>query len=238
MSQPAVHFGSQMSPARPSKKSRFGPKRNVVARKPRVPRNLTMVDLGKGFPKQLKLTHRYTVNNSWTSTLGALDIEHYACNGMYDPTAAAGGGQPMFFDQVGDIYNHYVVTNAKITIKVSGAATNSLPAVFGIYINDDTGANPSTARGCIEQSQAVWKLIGPGAQDQVVISKTWNASETFGNPLAQDELQGTTSANPTELAYFSCFFQTADVATTSVLYGFVEIEYTAVWRELIDMVQS
>ena len=58
-----------------------------------------MVQYASGFPKQLKITHKFTQSNWLTYSGPNLNCVWYSygVNCLYDPVLAVGGTQPMYF---------------------------------------------------------------------------------------------------------------------------------------------
>lgn len=123
----------------PKKMVRYNPTRNIVS-----------VKTGLGFPKKMIMTHRYCANQSVQSSTGVMANYVFSCNGMYDPDITGTGGQPLYFDQMTAIYNHYTVIGSKVTIKVLNASPSTGIIGCGILINDDTATTPTTLEGMNE----------------------------------------------------------------------------------------
>lgn len=192
-----------------------------------------------GFPKELRIKHRYVASGAFSSLNGALHINSYSANGMYDPDITGTGHQPMFFDQLTAIYNHYTVLESKITIQASPRSSNSLPVVFGVYLNDDSSVPYSGVESLCENSSTVWTTVAQG-QPATRLVKKFRASDHFGPGVISDpNLQGTASANPTEQMCFTVFVVAPNgTASTERLDLLVTIEYTAVWQELKEIAAS
>lgn len=194
-----------------------------------------------GFPKMLRIRHRYISQNKITSTSGALTTYNFRANGMFDPDSTGGGHQPLYFDQLAALYDHFCVTASKITVRCVPAVTNTAPGAVGIFVNDDTSVVPTTWYGCAEQNSSVYKMVGAGAgAAEAVLAKKWDVRKYFATRGPGDpELQGTASADPTEQSVFTIFAQTADgTATTTDYYIVVTVEYDAIWTELRDVATS
>lgn len=192
-----------------------------------------------GFPKELRIRHRYVDTFTMTSTAGALSNQTYSCNGMFDPDFTASGHQPLYFDQLTAIYNHYTVLSSKITVRCTqqGGTSPSIHAV--VYINDDTTTVGSTLYSRMEQNSAVYGTILPDGNSTLTLSKKWKASENFGPSVIGDpNLQGTAAANPTEQQFWTLTIGSADGSSTGGFYATVTIEYEAVWQELKDIATS
>lgn len=192
-----------------------------------------------GFPKELRMKHRYVQNGAFSSLNGAVHFNTYSCNGMYDPDITGTGHQPMFFDQLTAIYNHYTVLSSKITIQASPRTSNTLPVAVGVYLNDDSSVPYSELNSLCENSSTVWTFVAPG-QPATRITKSFRASEHFGPGVISDpNLQGTASANPTEQMCYTVFVVApTGTASTERLDCIVTIEYTAVWQELKEIAAS
>lgn len=190
-----------------------------------------------GFPKQMVMKHSYFESIPVSATTGVLTFNLWRCNGMFDPYQTGGGHQPQYFDIMCQIYDHWVVTAAKITAKCvqNAASAVSGASTFGLYINDDN-SNVSTVAACCEQNSAVFATALANSNNQAIVTKKWNVEDAFGetNPLANTNLQGTASADPTEQQTFAVFFAPYAANTTTCQIE-VYIEYTAVWFELKDL---
>jgi len=205
----------------------------------KTPINRSMVNLGKGFPKKITFTHTYMDNDSLASTVGVFAKLNYSCNSMYDPNRTFAGHQPMYFDQLSALYDHYCVVSSHITVKVlpGTAALNAFAC--GVFVNDDSITTPSTFTGANENSLSNYKYVPAGATTAFTLKKSWNAAKYFGkNPLANTELQGTQSTSPTEESFFTVYIQSLDLISTTSAFIETTIVYTAVWKELKDIAGS
>lgn len=212
--------------------------RRRINRKKQV-RNRTSVPVGLGFPKRMVMTHKYvdqfTLN---TGVNGQTQYYHINCNSLYDPNSSGAGHQPLYFDQMSAIYDHYTVIGSKIRIRaVKTDNTTSAPTFVGLYINDDTTVVPSFFGG-MEQSSARHKVLTVAAPMAYIISK-WSAKKTFGGSvLGNDNLQGNNSSNPAEISAWTIYVDSSlNVQQTNVSFD-IEVTYIAVWDELKDIAQS
>lgn len=208
---------------------------------PKVPRPFgTPSWAGKtktGFPKELRIKHRYVDYKTFTSTAGVLGSQSYRCNGMFDPDYTSTGHQPLYFDQLAALYNHFTVTASKITVKfLAGTANSAVPLLVAMYVNDDTSVTPANLYNQAEQSTARFGMVPVQGNGTLVLTSKWSAKENFGPGVISDpNLQGTSAADPTEQQLWSIQYQSADLAATSTCYAQITIEYDAVWQELKDI---
>ena len=164
-----------------------------------------------GFPDHKKVRLRYcsslTLDAQGTSTLSVASI---CANGMYDPELSLGGHQPMGFDQWMEVYNHYTVTEAVITVRwVPIAATSVVPGVFGVLLDDDAVVPyPTDYHSMVESGRcryATYGLVeGVGTGKHPQVRKYFNARKFFGSRFIQGDLKyaGNITKNPDENVYF------------------------------------
>jgi len=191
-----------------------------------------------GFPSRLLMKHKFTDAASFdvTGTLGKLFV---SANGMYLPSA--GAHQPSYFDTMSSIYNHWTVIGA--VIKVHFTQTNVLgvvPAICCVQQNDDATFSPTTIATVSEQAnaQTVYLVNGSGGNEKTVTMK-YSTKGTFGGSvLSNNDLQGSSAANPADLTYWLIAVQATDAASRIVVNVMYEVEYLAVWTELKDIAQS
>lgn len=192
-----------------------------------------------GFPKQLRIRHRYVDNITLVSTTGALASQSFRCNGMFDPDYTSTGHQPLYFDQLSAIYNHFTVLNSKITVKFYTVTSAVVPMSVAMFINDDATVTPSGPAAQAEQSSARFGMVPGGANQQLTLTSKWSATQAFGpGALSDPNLQGNSAGDPTEQQLWSIQARSADLASTQTLYAQVLIEYDAVWQELKDIAGS
>lgn len=199
----------------------------------------TKLGLSIGFPKTLKFKHKY-VEQFLLTDASTIQNYQFSCNGMYDPNITGTGHQPMYFDQLGALYDHYTVIGSKIKYRVvpSGTAIQN-PYKIITWINDDT-TSTGDATSFSENKFAKTRLCTGGVNpSQIILTNKWSAKKFFGGSvMANDELKGTTSANPAEQSYFQISFRTLDGTSTVSVYVLVEIEYVAIWKELKELASS
>lgn len=217
-------------------------RRRMARRNRRLRRNTknkSIVSVGLGFPKKTLVTHKYAeVFNLNTGAAGATAYYDFSCNGMYDPNITGTGHQPYYFDQYSALYDHYCVIGSKITVKFTPTNITYPPTLVGCFINDDTTKTPNVY-GLMESSQGQYRALPYGTNNNTNITMKWSAKKYFGRSvLANDELQGTVSTNPTEQSYFTIWIDSAAQAAVSQITIEVLIEYIAIWKELKDIATS
>jgi len=185
-----------------------------------------------GFPLRLYIKHRYVENVGVTSTAGSVAAYRWRANGMYDPNHTGTGHQPMYFDVCATVYNHFTVIKsyAKLSF-VPLTQYTTAPAAVCSCLDDDT-SSPATTAAMGESSKGTIKSVPPGVSDAVITYCSFSAKDAFGgNPLSNDNLQGTVSADPTEQMVFIAAVEGLNGTTQSWNIQ-AEITYYAVWDEL------
>lgn len=194
------------------------------------------IDFGRySLPLRAKNVMRYAATTDITMLGSGEQVIAYRANGMFDPEVALGGHQPLYFDQLSAIYNHWHVVASKIKIRIVPlfGAVGSLNATM--LIDDDTTLS-STATTSRERPGAV-SWITSAAQDDVGRTIYWNAQKTFGgNIIDNDDLKGTAAADPTEESIFWLYLSGGTLDNPWRVYA--DIEYTVVWSELKSMSAS
>lgn len=169
----------------------------------------------------------------------------FRANGMYDPeysSSQARQHQPFFFDQMGELYNHYTVLGSKIRVKIwtDGDVDQDNDPMNVCLQLKDAAQSPVDAFAVREQPDAVYTTV-IGHQRPHNLTKGFSAAKFFGksrkNISGEAELRGTPTADPGELAYFivTCTDpETLSHSETDVIQQFhyeVEITFTARWTE-------
>lgn len=198
----------------------------------------SLVSLGLGFPKKTLTTHRYASTANVTSTSSAIQTYRFSANGMFDPDITSTGHQPLYFDQLSAIYDHYVVLGSKITLKVYNDSSEE--SICALFKNDDTSTTNTSVMGIIEQGEASWCAIPPDSKEQVfTLTQSFSAKKTYGGSVVNnDKMTGTAIANPTEQTYFDFVVQCPKAVTSSTVRFVCVIEYFAEWTELKDIDSS
>lgn len=199
----------------------------------------TTVTIGKqinhGFPQMIKFTHRYTDVLVVNSTSGIPQSYKFVCNGMFKPNDSGTGRQPICFDNLAAVYDHYCVIGSKIKFKISPTSDLNPASFVGLYINDDTSNSPASSAAYIAVADK-YIVYAPGGVNTYTITSKWSAHKYFGKSvLANTDLQGTVAANPAEKSYWTLFVGALDELSNTSFSAVVDIEYIAIWKEPKDL---
>ena len=181
---------------------------------------------------------RYTGRYHSYKDIGGVAVlnvgQRVSCNGLFDPDKTGIGHQPMGFDQVMPLYDHYVVIGAKITIQFTNEG-DVVPAQVGCYINDATTSLTSVDEICENgyNKSMVLGVRGQSDSTKTMVVKL-NPNKFLGRtkPLADPQLKGTITANPAEECYFDIWASPNDgVSTMGSVIARYTVEYVALFIE-------
>ncbi len=193
----------------------------------------------KIFPDKAVVKHKYVCRGK-LEALGLTRHAIFRANGMYDPEVALGGHQPMMFDQLSAMYDHYTVVGAKIKVKCwvdANQNSDTDPIAVSLQLADSPQA-PLSAYTVREQPNTAYTtLIQNGTP--YTLTKGFSAKKFFGKKIVvgEAELRGTINANPSEGAFFvisaGCMEAEMDneADPISPVHYEIEIQYSSVWTE-------
>lgn len=210
--------------------------RAIVRRRNRLPIYRVM----GGQYKTRKVNHRFVSRITLAPTLGAQATYRYRANGLYDPDFTSTGHQPMFFDQMSALYDHFVVIASKIQVNyVLNECTSAV--ICTLTLDDDSSTYTSNKPAAmVEGGRTNWAIGTPNDKSQVVLTNQFSPKRFLGRskPLSDPELKGSASGSPTEQAYYVVAVESTDGATPGNIRCWVEIDYVAVWIEPKEIGQS
>lgn len=189
-------------------------------------------------PEAFTNTLKYAAYDTIDPGIGVAGFHMFSCNGIYDPDVTGTGHQPMYFDDMMELYQHYTVLSSKIKVSFLNGAESCIigVAVLGAV----TGSTDLTRliEYPMSHSKPVFTAgnVVPRPVD-TEITAHFNAQSFFNKTrssmLGAGSYTGNVSANPAEQAYFCVFIGPADEATNLSETGFrVEIEYRCVFSEI------
>lgn len=187
-------------------------------------------------PKTTRTTLRYVSRGSFVnpSAGGLAATWIFSANGLYDPDISGIGHQPVGFDQLMGMYDHYTVLGAKIVIDVRNDDSTN-PQLFGVAVRDSLAAETDPVV-LIENGNVDYRLLnnGPNTPCQTRITMSTNIASYLGRKsiLSDPECKGDSTSNPTEQVAFHCFGFTLGPGVDGGTMTFVAtIDYDVVFHE-------
>jgi len=194
----------------------------------------------------LPIKHRcklvYNDSRTITPTTTNSTAYVYSANGLYDPDITGAGHQPMGFDQLMALYEHYTVTKCKLTVNFVNEDTND-NAYVGLAIFPDSTVE-TTATKLIENGLMKRSWIAPfdgNPKSQTTLSMSVDISRINGRPkpiIGDDLFRGDSASNPSEQTYIHIFgYNNATVNPCQIRFDVI-LEYEAVFTEPRKLAQS
>lgn len=200
--------------------------------------------VGYGIPTKIMVKHRYTQAVPVTiNTAGATIPLAWSASGMFAPTITPGTPnphQPLYFDQYAALYDHYVVIGSRCKFTVCSSPASAIGAFTACAILDANSALLSAdAIQLAEQTDSTRLVVFSGQEADVkTLTLKYSAKKTYGGSiLANNELKGSATVNPTEDQVFALVLTAGPSSGVQVLVN-IEIEYIAIWTELKEVSQS
>lgn len=177
---------------------------------------------------------------------GIAAVKVFSANGIYDPDITGSGHQPMGFDQIMPLYDHYTVIASRIRVRFAPYASGDLaiPPMVGIHISDSasaiTGLQPEHIAeiGSKTQQYGMANQVGFNRDTQmrakVNVKKYFKVKSLIGDSL----YRGDASSNPSEQVYFILWAAGLGGNDATQVGVFVEIEYLVKFTEPKALGQS
>jgi hypothetical protein len=174
---------------------------------------------GAGFPDRLNIKMRYNEN----LVIAAANNDFvYSGNGIYDPRVAVSGGQPLYFDQLSQLYSQYYVKAARITCTFLNTGVEP----FGYAILPSTIVTATTYFNALEERDGIPnQAIHPNTSVTKKMSlfvKTKDIVEF----VDKSDYQSAVSTVPVDQWYFHVLAQNLTTIPSSNLGAInIQIEY-------------
>ena len=205
---------------------------------PRIP---TKIGTAVGFPKQMKMKHRFVQNYNLTTTGGATASQRIFANSMFDPPNDGVGVQPLYYTNMNQIYDHVFVLSATVKWTVIPAGTTAqAPYRIVTFMNDDA-ADPGSMNLMATYDTGESKICAGGINpSKEIVTQSYNALDTWGPGLLSNSRQrsAAATAGPSETTNFQINVQPLDGVSTVNVHVYAEVIYTAIWLEKADVVAS
>lgn len=187
------------------------------------------------FATKLRYVENFTINPGAAGTTGTYVMD---AGSVYDPNVTSTGHQPRGFDQLMAMYDHFVVIGSKCTATITINASDNNNQICGLALRDgptvDTDPNDYLEGGTVRSGHLT------NERKTRVFTLGYSPKRFLGRskPLADPDLKGSTSSNPTESAYYHIFSAGLNATDPSALDVTVVIDYLVVFIEPKDVAQS
>ncbi len=198
---------------------------------------------GPGIGKLMPLPKRFRFATRYLESKVSIDPQTggtpasaaFRLNGLFDPRVGVGGHQPIGFDQMMPMYEHFTVIGARVRVTATNEDTTT-PQNLYLICNNSTSSMTSVGdiEAEVERGAARWCQLASAnsGADTRNLTYNWSAKTWFGhNPLDDDLMKGTSSSDPTKQAILHVVAAPHSVTNTSPVVCSVLIEYIAILTE-------
>lgn len=190
-------------------------------------------------PVQTKMVTKLKYVDNIFIPAGLYEFHIFSASGLYDPDITSGGHQPRGFDQLMALYDHYVVIGSKCTVQSLQLPSSGRNNCIGIALKDSNGSF-GAQNDALESGYVTSRLHSSDRNETLSQSMTYSPKTFLGRskPLADPDLKGTISSNPTENAFYHIFNSPAEGISNSTIQCMVTIEYIVAFIEPKNPAQS
>jgi len=224
----------------PAKRTRYAPKAQLRNKKRNVKRP-TLVRLGRQpLPNQITNTLRYCETVTLSLTTGGMQSYFFSCNGLFDPNITGTGHQPLYFDQMITLYDHYTVLRSRCKWTITPPSTPDMILTCAVSIEDDVTIGVTNPGFIAERQTGQIQVFNPKSSNAQprYFYQSWDAAKTFGgNPKSDPNMQGNYNSNPTEQSYFQISIFEGNLNSVAIPVT-IEIEYDVAFDELTSVASS
>lgn len=152
-------------------------------------------------------------------------------NGPYDPETAAGGNQPIGFDQLSAIYYNHYVRGSSFTVRFVQGST-PVPCAVTIYPTLDA----STSAQDKAQPDSKTRIVGADKSSKCVIRSYMTTNKQYGRDTTKDQkYSGGYAAVPDNQWYWHARIASLDGSTLDgYLIGFITYYITFSGRRKLE----
>lgn len=189
--------------------------------------------------KTFKFKTRYASTFSLDAGVGGIPISRtYSLNGLYDPDITGSGHQPIGFDQLMPLYDHYQVIGARATVTFSNTAAEATQVMLTLR---DTAAVIGDIERFRENGLNKYAVLAPSGSggDTKTLAINCSVVKYFGGNIFNEiTYKGDIANNPADQVYLHV--TVAPLTTTNILpvTGSILIEYIAIFTEPKMLIKS
>lgn len=161
-------------------------------------------------------------------------------NPVYTPTTP---DQPLYFDQLMAIYDHYQVVSSRVTFEMLDATTTDTTnedqdGITLVISQGDDISPPSTLAEHLARPRAKWRIADAAHGFYPRLSHSYSEKATFGSKLPSSDLRGTATTDPAELTTFFIFMQAGLNSVIASSSFIVTMKFDVIFTELRNVAPS
>lgn len=198
--------------------------------------------LSPAFPmaKTFKMKTRYVdIFELNPGVVGTPATKVFSLNGLYDPDITGIGHQPIGFDEIMPLYDHYTVIGARARLTFTNGDPNVAQRII-LQLKDQSTTSTNISE-ILENGMSRWCVASKegGGKDTCTLSINCSMNKFFGKKtLTEHDYRGGISSNPTEQVYLHCTAAPLDGVDSIGVKCTLVIEYIAIFHEPKQLTQS
>lgn len=230
-----------------AKRKFYRAKRRSTKKRRRFRRRSFLRTKGPGLVRSSPLPKKFKYQTKYVETqvnldpgVGGTTATHvFSLNSLYDPDVTGAGHQPIGFDQLMPLYDHYTVIGARVRVTASNTdPTNSQTLILSLR---DNATVSNDLPQIIENGMCRYGHLAPsvGGMSSKTLSLNCSMKKFFGkNILSDDIYRGDISSNPTEQVYLHITVGPTAAVDCAPVRCTVEIQFIAMLTEPKLLTQS
>jgi len=204
-----------------------------------VPRTLSAWSRNSPIAPRLRTYMKYAEN--FTATTGITQDYQFRTNSIFDPDLTFTGHQPLGYDQISPLYDHYRVYSVAYKVVIQSATTSYTPATVCVVPTNSSTSIANPIGTAIEHAGSNFKLTSSGANAITLYGSVDNwilNGKTRAQYAADDVTAAAINTNPTEVLILHVAMACTDDASTLSLAGVIELVYDVEFFDPAQLTRS
>lgn len=175
---------------------------------------------------------KYSMHVTFTGSASVVSAYVFSANGVYDPDVTGTGVQPVFFDAMMTLYNHYTVLRSRIRVNIQNLST--VTAHVAVSVSGSSSITTDDAQ-LVANGNLVYAVVQPtGVAEstaQLRHSSDAGAFQGIDDVMDDPNMRGDAASQPAEQLYYHISLWNPVNATVPLALLDVEIDYDVIFHE-------
>ena len=202
-----------------------------------------------GFLPRFTTKLKYCQSLSLDAGIVLADRNSFRANGIFDPDVSVGGHQPLYHDELFNVYGLAAVLGSKLTCQwAPNRTTNVAPGAIILWKDTVAGDMDLFSFSTMMEQSSIppnhYSMVGllnstGNARNILTITYSPKRDMGFNNPSNEESLRCTASANPTREYFFDVMYiGTDDAVNPGQVQLLITIEYLVEFYNLNSQLQN
>lgn len=215
---------------------RFGRRKGVKRRRFKVRRRIRKVSsrINRGFPRSMYITQKYFWVGTVTAGAAATGVQTFRLNSLQDPDYTGAGQQPLYHDELANLYDNYEVIDTKTKVTFLPNDTDSL--LVGSTVHEGTTA-PATMYQAVESPHSKHGTLDDKNRSHLTY---WHKCKpmNFLRKAGHSGNVAVVGSNPTDVVYLTLWVANYSAAATAAVRCSAVIYFRVKWSQPKQPAQS